>query len=73
MALIFILKMLARKLRIDSEKVYNCMEYIGNTVSASVPIALAKASKEGKIKKGSTVLVAAFGIGYSWSGTIIKY
>ncbi|MBT4775378.1 MAG: ketoacyl-ACP synthase III [Crocinitomicaceae bacterium] len=69
----FILKMLARKLRIDSEKVYNCMEYIGNTVSASVPIALAKASKEGKIKKGSTVLVAAFGIGYSWSGTIIKY
>lgn len=69
----FILKMLARKLKIDNEKVYNCMENIGNTVSASVPIALAKANKEGKIKKGSTVLIAAFGIGYSWSGTILKY
>jgi len=69
----FILKMLARKLRIDQSKVFNCMEYIGNTVSASVPIALKEAEKQGKIKPGSTVLTAAFGIGYSWSGTVLKY
>jgi len=69
----FILKMLARKLRIDPEKVYNCMEYVGNTVSASVPIALAMAEKSGKIKKGDKVLIAAFGIGFSWSGTVLRY
>ena len=69
----FILKMLARKLKIDPEKVYNCMEYVGNTVSASVPIALAMAEKKGKIKKGDKVLIAAFGIGFSWSGTVLRY
>ncbi|MFT7611172.1 MAG: 3-oxoacyl-[acyl-carrier-protein] synthase-3 [Parvicellaceae bacterium] len=69
----FILKMLARKLKIDQDKVFNCMEYFGNTVSASVPLALAEAKRKGKIKPGTKVLTAAFGIGYSWSGTILKY
>ena len=69
----FILKMLARKLQLQQEKVYNCMEYMGNTVSASVPIALYCAQQEGKIPQGSKVLIAAFGIGFSWSGTVLRY
>jgi 3-oxoacyl-[acyl-carrier-protein] synthase-3 len=69
----FLLSVLRRKLKIEEDKFFIYMENTGNTVSASVPIALNEALKSGKIKKGSKVLVAAFGIGYSWSGTIIRF
>jgi 3-oxoacyl-[acyl-carrier-protein] synthase III len=68
----FLLSVLRRKLKIEESKFFVYMEDIGNTVSASVPIALYEAMKAGKAKKGSTVLVASFGIGYSWSGTVIR-
>jgi 3-oxoacyl-[acyl-carrier-protein] synthase-3 len=49
------------------------MENVGNTVSSTVPIALYEALKEEKIKTGSKVLIAGFGVGYSWGGTILKF
>jgi 3-oxoacyl-[acyl-carrier-protein] synthase III len=69
----FLLNVLRRKLKIEENKFFIYMENVGNTVSASVPIALYEAKKADKIKSGSTVLVASFGIGYSWSGTIIRF
>jgi 3-oxoacyl-[acyl-carrier-protein] synthase III len=68
-----ILKSVQRKLRIPDEKMAYYLENFGNTVSMTIPIALCEAQKEGRIKSGSKVLVAGFGIGYSWSGTILCY
>jgi 3-oxoacyl-[acyl-carrier-protein] synthase-3 len=48
------------------------MEDIGNTVSASIPIALTRALNTEKIKKGNRILICGFGIGLSWSGTILE-
>jgi 3-oxoacyl-[acyl-carrier-protein] synthase-3 len=67
-----ILKMLPRKLGIDPAKSYNVLELVGNTVSASIPIALQIGIDKGDIKKGQKILVCGFGIGFSWSGTIIE-
>lgn len=67
----FLLSVLRRKLKIPEEKFFLYMEEVGNTVSATIPIALYEAIKIGKAKKGDRILLAAFGIGYSWSGTVI--
>ncbi len=49
------------------------MQNTGNTVQSTIPIALDAALKEGRIKKGSKVLIAAFGVGYSMCATILKF
>jgi 3-oxoacyl-[acyl-carrier-protein] synthase III len=68
-----ILKSVQRKLKIPDDRMAYYIEDFGNTVSVSIPIALSESIKEGRIKKGSKVLVAGFGIGYSWSGTVLYY
>lgn len=55
---------------IDKEKFYVYMSKVGNTVSSTIPIAIAEAKKEGKLK--GNVLLAGFGVGLSWGGTIIR-
>lgn len=67
----FLLSVLRRKLKIEEAKFFTYIENIGNTVSASIPIALYEAIAAGKAKKGDRILLASFGIGYSWSGTLI--
>lgn len=67
-----ILKSLKRKLNIPDEKFFTNLADVGNTVSASIPIALVEAEKQKKIKPGMKILIAGFGIGYSWSGTILE-
>lgn len=68
----YILEFLRKKLKIPSEKFYINMEHIGNTVSASIPIALKMACNEGEIRKGDKVMIVGFGVGYSWGATIIQ-
>ena len=67
-----ILQVLRRKLQIAEDKFFIFMEHCGNTVSASIPIALYEAMKQGKAKMGDNVLVAGFGVGHSWAATIIQ-
>lgn len=67
----FMLKTLRKKLNIPEEKFIICMEDFGNTVSCTIPIALHEAKKNNTFKKGDKILLAAFGIGYSWNATII--
>lgn len=67
----FMLNHLRKKLKIEEEKFYINMEDIGNTVSSTVPIALADAKSEGKLK--GNVLIAGFGVGLSWGATILKF
>ncbi|HTB31407.1 MAG TPA: ketoacyl-ACP synthase III, partial [Bacteroidia bacterium] len=67
----FILEVLRRKMKIPKEKFFTNIENLGNTVAATIPLALYDAQKEGRAKKGSKVLIAGFGIGYSWGATVI--
>lgn len=64
---------LTRILNLDPSKVYKNYEKKGNTVSATIPIALKDASDEGLLLKNSKVMVVGFGVGLSWGATIINW
>ncbi|MBI34602.1 MAG: 3-oxoacyl-ACP synthase [Flavobacteriales bacterium] len=69
----YMLGNLRRKLGVDEDKFYIDVEYVGNTVSSTIPIALSQSVKRGLIKKGDCVLLCGFGVGYSWGSTVIKF
>lgn len=68
----FMLDSLRKKIKIAPEKFYTFLESCGNTVSSTIPIALYHANKENKLKENNKVLLAGFGVGYSWAGTVLK-
>jgi 3-oxoacyl-[acyl-carrier-protein] synthase III len=45
----------------------------GNTSSASIPIALDEAIEQGRITDGTTVMLVAFGAGFTWASMIIRF
>ena len=69
----FLANLERRKLKIPEEKYYCNIEYFGNTVSSTIPIALCEAMKEGKIKEGTKVLSVAQGLGYTWGGMVLFF
>jgi len=69
----YMLNFLRKKIKIPEEKFYYYMEKVGNTVSSTIPIALCEALNEKRIKTNNIILVAGFGVGYSWGGTILKF
>lgn len=69
----FMLDYIRRKINIPQEKFFIHIENIGNTVSSTIPIAISEALIEGKITKGSKVLIAGFGVGYSYAATVLKF
>ena len=68
-----VLDTIMKKLGINKDKIFSNIDFIGNTVSCSIPIALYDAIKEKKIKKGMNIMLVGFGVGYSWGGMIIKW
>lgn len=62
-----------KKFGLTDNQVYNNVQKYGNTTAASVPIALTEAWEKGKIKEGDTVVLAAFGSGFTWASAIIKW
>ena len=62
-----------KKFKLSDDKVYNNIQKYGNTTAASIPIALTEAWENGKIKEGDTVILAAFGSGFTWASSIIKW
>ena len=68
----YLLEVLRKKIGIPKEKFFVYIANCGNTVSASIPIALSEAIKTGKAKQGDKILLAAFGVGFSWGATIIR-
>jgi 3-oxoacyl-[acyl-carrier-protein] synthase-3 len=68
----FMLDYLKRKLNIPDSKFFTFLENCGNTVSSTIPIAISEAIKGNQLKKGMTLLVVGFGVGYSAAATIIK-
>ena len=60
------------RLGFPREKVFVNIERYGNTSAASIPIALREAIDSGRIRRGSTVLLVAFGAGLTWAGAVVK-
>jgi 3-oxoacyl-[acyl-carrier-protein] synthase-3 len=62
-----------RTMGLENNQVYNNIMRYGNTTAASIPIALSEARDEGLVKKGSTVVLAAFGAGFTWGSVVLKW
>ena len=62
-----------QKFNLLDNQVFNNIQKYGNTTAASIPIALTEAWELGKIKEGDTVVLAAFGSGFTWASAIIKW
>jgi 3-oxoacyl-[acyl-carrier-protein] synthase-3 len=69
----FILREIQRRLCIPDVKVVIEMANFGNTVSSTIPIALKAASNAGRFRSGDLVLLAGFGVGYSWAACLMRW
>ncbi len=68
-----IIKGTAKKLKMSMDQVIVTVHKHGNTSAASVPLALDEAVRTGKIKPGQTVLLEAFGGGFTWGSALLKF
>jgi 3-oxoacyl-[acyl-carrier-protein] synthase III len=66
----YIMNFIRKKIKIEENKFYYCLENVGNTVSSTIPIALCDAHKKNLLT--GNILLAGFGVGYSWGGTVIR-
>ena len=69
----FMLNTIRKVNKIPKERFYIHLEESGNTTSSTVPIGLAKSIESSAIHNNMNVMVAGFGVGLSWAGTILKF
>jgi len=67
------LDVLHKALRIPPQKQFSNLAKVGNTVSASIPIAIRAAEEAGVLKPGMQLLVTGFGVGLSWGGCLLRW
>jgi 3-oxoacyl-[acyl-carrier-protein] synthase III len=68
-----ITKALGERLGLDPAKVVDCIETLGNASAATIPVALAVAEEDGRLRPGAHVLVSAFGAGFTWGGGVLEW
>jgi 3-oxoacyl-[acyl-carrier-protein] synthase-3 len=68
-----IISAVGERLGIAPEKVYMNLERVGNTSSASIPLAMQEAIDRGVLKRGNLVLMGAFGGGLTWAATLLRW
>jgi 3-oxoacyl-[acyl-carrier-protein] synthase III len=68
-----IIEATAKHSGIPMDKVYVNVDRYGNTSSASIPIALNEAIESGRVKDGSTVMMVAFGAGFTWASMVVRF
>ncbi len=68
-----IIKATARKLRLPMERVVVTVDEHGNTSAASIPLALDVAVRDGRIRRGDTLLLEAFGGGFTWGAVLLRF
>jgi 3-oxoacyl-[acyl-carrier-protein] synthase III len=68
-----IIDAIAESARIPASKMFNNVQKYGNTSAASVPICIHEAYTEGRIREGDLVLTAAFGAGFAWGATPLRW
>ncbi|MEW5918272.1 MAG: beta-ketoacyl-ACP synthase III [Gemmatimonadota bacterium] len=68
-----IIEATAKHANVPMEKVFVNVDRYGNTSSASIPIALDEALAAGRIGDGATVLLVAFGAGFTWASMVVRF
>lgn len=68
-----ILRAAAKQLGLAEERLVVNIERVGNTSAASIPLALADASRDGELRAGQRVLLSAFGAGLTWGSTVLTW
>lgn len=63
----------AETMGIPEEKVFNTIQDYGNTTAATIPLGMDIAIKQGALKKGMLVASAAFGSGFTWASSLLRY
>ena len=59
--------------KMPDSKVFNNIQTVGNTTAGSIPIAMAQALEEGKLKRGDLLCLAAFGSGFTWGAALLEF
>jgi 3-oxoacyl-[acyl-carrier-protein] synthase-3 len=62
-----------KRLGLPAERVFSNIAKYGNTTAASIPIALSETVQAGQVKRGSVVCLAAFGSGFTWGASLLRY
>lgn len=68
-----IIAAVARKLDLSMDQVVVNLDKYGNTSAATVPTALDEAIRDGRIQRGQTLLLEAFGSGFAWASALVRY
>ena len=68
-----IIKNLGDRLAVPEDKVFTNLDRYGNTSSASIPIALDEAGRQGRLKAGDLVLLCTFGAGLAWGALLLRW
>ena len=68
-----IIEAVRKKLDLPEERVYANIQRTGNTTAASIPIALSEAVDEGRLSPGDLVCLAAFGSGFTWAASLLRF
>jgi 3-oxoacyl-[acyl-carrier-protein] synthase-3 len=68
-----ITRAVGERLGLDPDRVVDCIEKLGNSSAATLPLALAQAERDGRLNPGARVLLAAFGAGFTWGGGVIQW
>lgn len=69
----FMLNTLRKVCKLDKNKFYINMEETGNTTSSTIPIGLKKILLEKAMQKDAIIMIAGFGVGLSWAGTVLRF
>jgi 3-oxoacyl-[acyl-carrier-protein] synthase-3 len=66
-------EMVAKQLGLREDQVYNNIERFGNTTAATIPIAIDECVQSGRLKRGDLLMLTAFGSGFTWGSTAIRW
>ena len=68
-----ITRAVGERLGLVPERVVDCIEMLGNASAATLPVALAAAERDGRLRPGARVLLSAFGAGFTWGAGVIEW
>jgi 3-oxoacyl-[acyl-carrier-protein] synthase-3 len=68
-----ITRAVGERLGLPPARVVDCIERLGNSSAATLPLALAAAERDGRLRPGARVLLGAFGAGFTWGGGVIEW
>ncbi len=63
----------ANRMELDTSKVMLNIDRYGNTTAATIPLCLSEYYKRGQLKKGQTLVLSAFGAGWTWGAILVKW